>query len=122
MARSLVSHFESILENRRLFMGIAIVMVVLYHSMGTYDNRVIRMMFYPGFLGVDIFLLLSGYGLCNSYNQNSLHTFYKHRITRLVPLFLFLALSVTFIRTHIECKDLTLWELCATYQLSPFGA
>ncbi len=70
-------------------MGVGIIMVVLYH----YDTGLwFQKFFYPGFLGVDIFLFISGYGLCRSFERNKIHTFFRRRIKRILPMFLLLAI------------------------------
>lgn len=80
---------KTVISNRNVFMGIAIVMVVLYH----YNTGLsFQKLFYPGFLGVDIFLFFSGYGLCRSYETHSLQDFYKRRFTGILPMFLLLAI------------------------------
>ena len=80
---------DSLTINREVLMGIGIIMVVLYH----YNTGLsFQKLFYPGFMGVDIFLFISGYGLCRSLNNNDIFTFYKRRLTRIMPMFLLLAL------------------------------
>lgn len=44
-------------------------------------------MFRYGYFGVDVFMMLSGFGLCRSYESNGLSVFYKRRLTRLLPLY-----------------------------------
>ena len=81
VSKHLISNsLQSLFENRTETMGIAMLMVLLYHLKGTW--------FYPGFLGVDIFLFLSAYGLSRSYKTNTLGIFYKRRLNRVVPLYL----------------------------------
>lgn len=53
----------SVLQNRTSSMGIAMIMVLLYH----FD----QIHCYPGFLGVDIFLFLSAYGLFLSLSKRT---------------------------------------------------
>ena len=48
-------------------------------------------------IGVDIFMLLSAYGLCYSINKNSIKEFYKRRYSRVVPLYIIL---VGVVLTH----------------------
>ena len=80
---------DSLTINREVLMGIGIIMVVLYH----YNTGLsFQKLFYPGFMGVDIFLFISGYGLCRSLNNNDIFTFYKRRLTRIMPMFLLLSL------------------------------
>lgn len=104
---------ESIINHRKLFMGFAMIMVILYHSISSFPNKTIGMIFYPGFIGVDIFLLLSGYGLSNSFSKNKLGTFYQHRVVRIVPLFVLMILSVSIIDALIGQKTLTMFNLFA---------
>lgn len=49
-------------------------------------------------MGVDIFLLLSSFGLCNSYEKNKIREFYRHRINRLLPTLIVIA--IIFIAIH----------------------
>lgn len=88
---------DHILTNRTLYMGVAMIMVILYHSIVACPESTIFKVFYLGYLGVDIFLLLSGYGLSNSYSKNSISEFYRHRVVRLLPLFLLLTFTATII-------------------------
>ena len=82
-------------------MGVAIFLVVLYHS-GI-------KLFYIGFIGVDIFLFLSGYRLCGSYErQKTLGVFYKKRLLRILPLFSVLAIChsiINFIKNDCSFFD-----------------
>lgn len=78
--------------NKLQLSGIAILMVILTHTGIS--------VFYPGFMGVDIFFFLSGYYLCNSYKSHSIIEFYKRRYKRIIPMFLFLALVMSFINYH----------------------
>lgn len=80
---------DSLTINREVLMGIGIIMVVFYHyNTGLWFQK----LFYPGFLGVDVFLFISGYGLCRSLKNNDIFTFYKRRITRILPMFFLLAI------------------------------
>lgn len=67
--------------DKQFLMGIAITFVWLYHLRCT-CHHLGDPLFKPLFIGVDIFLFLSAYGLCFSYNKNSLGQFYKNRIKR----------------------------------------
>lgn len=48
--------------------------------------------FFCGYIGVDIFLLLSGFGLCYSYDKYNLKEFYIRRFSRILPLFIIMKL------------------------------
>lgn len=80
---------EIISKNRSLLMGVAILMVIMYHAfccnlpMGPVSH-ILRY----GYLGVDIFIFLSAIGLCYSFEKNSIRRFYTNRIIRILPLFL----------------------------------
>ena len=84
---------EIIVENKPLFLGIAILMVLFYHQ--PVDGVINNIYFYPGFLGVDIFMFFSGLGLCYSLKKNSVSVFYKHRMKRIIPLYVILGLIVS---------------------------
>ncbi len=83
-------------------MGIAIVMVMLFHlsvynDWGGYDKSIIDFFFSRGNVGVDIFLFLSAYGLCYSYENNKMSLYYKNRFCRLFPMyFLFMLILLYF--------------------------
>ena len=62
-----------------LLRGIAIILVLISHFTGN-----MSVLFTPlGGIGVAIFLILSGYGLNESYRHNGLHKFWHKRFTRL---------------------------------------
>lgn len=75
-----------ILNNRHYFMGIAMLLVVLYHGYCATED-VLYLPFKRGYIGVDIFLYFSGLGLCYSYEKNALSNFYKRRLIRILPLY-----------------------------------
>ena len=101
----ILDHF---LSHKQLYSGIAILMIVLTH-VGIVDNHKIWTVFYPGFLGVDIFMLYSGYCLCYSYSKNSLWNFYKRRAERILPLFLLMVVTVSIIYI-LTGNHLTIWD------------
>ncbi len=80
----------------------AILLILLCHSP--------CMFFYPGFIGVDIFLFLSGYTLCFSYETNKLSVFYFKRLKRIVPLYLVLSVAKS-IMCVLNGASLSLWDL-----------
>lgn len=72
--------------------GIAIITVMLHHFSGyTSGNSIFKIIFGNiGFLGVSIFLFISGYGLLVSYNKNKekyLKSFIKNRLLKIVFIF-----------------------------------
>ena len=65
-------------------MGMAIMLVVLYHQ----DWFTVNIWGYIkqfGYLGVEIFLLVSGYGIVHSLQRNTFKKFYGNRVLRLLP-------------------------------------
>ena len=107
---------EIIVENKSLFLGIAILMVLFYHQ--PVDGAINSIYFYPGFLGVDIFMFFSGLGLCYSYNKNNIRTFYVHRMKRIIPLYIILGLLVSL----YNYKSNSFWDFfCNISTLSYYG-
>ena len=88
--------FESVDKHRGQIMGLAAVWVFVFHvrnELGLFGEIpfLSRAEFYCntfGFCGVDIFLLLSGWGLYHAINKHSLKDFYIRRFRRLfLPFF-----------------------------------
>lgn len=77
--------------NRQWLMGFAILWVIAFHFC-MYGNllhvEALNFLFGKGYLGVDIFIFLSAYGLCYSYEKRSLREFYAQRFRRLFPMYL----------------------------------
>lgn len=95
-------------EARTYLMGLAIIGVVMVHvSTQEVDHpfyKLISLVFSNGHLGVNVFFLLSAYGLCFSYNRNSLKKFYFNRIVRIWPIFP-VALIARYIVNDIPVQD-----------------
>ena len=72
--------YSSLVKNRNAIFGFAILYIVLYHS-GVWP------IFGRGFIGVDVFLFLSAFGLCFSLEKHAIHNFYLRRLNRIYPLF-----------------------------------
>lgn len=109
-----VDNLQSVLTNRTEAMGIAMLMVLFYHFQSNW--------FYPGFLGVDVFLFLSAYGLCRSFETNTVVVFYKHRIQRIIPLYLIMGMGITIV--YLSCYHTQLsWLdiLCNSSSLNYWG-
>lgn len=96
-------NLPSCMEHRTACMGISMIMVLFYHLNTTF--------FYPGFLGVDIFLFLSAYGLSRSWERNSCFVFYKRRFKRLVPMYLLFGILQNFIYIYFYHYQLSTWDL-----------
>ena len=82
-------------SNRQWLMGFAIIWVIAFHFC-MYGNLLhvglLNFLFGKGYLGVDIFLFLSCYGLCYSFENRSLRDYYLQRVKRLFPIYLLFVL------------------------------
>lgn len=81
---------------RSALMGIATIMVLLFHFQANFGTAPINAFSSIGYGGVDIFLFLSGFGLINGYKGNT-RQFYIRRLARLYP-------------TYLLCAFLTFWQ------------
>ncbi len=93
--------FDIITKDRKYIMGIAMLMIMLFHE-NFLEAGFFQEMRRWGHLGVDIFLFLSGYGIAHSLTKNSIKVFYWHRIKRLLPSCLFWGTVSFFIATCID--------------------
>ncbi|MEZ5902531.1 MAG: acyltransferase family protein [Alphaproteobacteria bacterium] len=75
-------------QDIQVLRGIAVLFVLLYHFQAPF--------FQNGYLGVDIFFVISGFLMAKLYDRGSIADFYKRRIDRLLP-----AYAVTIIVTLI---------------------
>lgn len=111
-----------ILNHRFFFMGIAILMVILYHIYCVFSDISVLRLFRRGYIGVDIFFFFSGLGLCFSYLRNPLLLFYKNRLLRIMPLYwiwAFIHVIVIYIDTKSYPTLLDLFGIGTT--LSYYG-
>lgn len=113
-------------ENRTYLMGIAILWIVVFHvylwcdMSGIETTRWIRM-FNKGALGVDIFLLLSAFGLQASIEKHSIGKFYINRVKRLFPVYLLFLLTL-FLTFERDCPidRMMIQSVCQITGLSLF--
>lgn len=83
--------FKLISKHRKSIMGLAAIFILIFHGWNIRFSNVFILGNIEGFLktygylGVDIFLFLSGYGLYYSMENGKLSTYYAHRITKLFP-------------------------------------
>ena len=89
--------------------ALAVIPIVLYHA-GVPG-------FAGGFVGVDIFFVISGYLICSMIDADirngsfSLGEFYKRRILRILPA-LFVMLLVTSVLAYAYCLPVELIDFC----------
>ena len=110
-------------EYRTEVMGFAILWIVVHHigffAMFTF-NPIVNFFVKLGSCGVDIFLVLSSFGLYISYSHNSdIQRFYKRRLIRILPAFLIIVLA--FHIKHLnESLSIVFWigELLSNWYIS----
>lgn len=117
-------------ESRNYWMGIAMIWIVLFHWMNPIcENEAISQTirltltrtFGSGFIGVDIFLFLSSYGLCHSFTKNSYRVYLVRRLKRLFPVFLvFIICYLWFIADVKEIHTIVKLTLLHITGLSTF--
>ena len=85
-----IAFINFICVNRQLLMGGSIILILLYHAFCWIppEKENYFKVFKYGYIGVDIFLYLSGFGLCYSYTKQSILNFYIRRIIRIFPLYI----------------------------------
>ena len=98
--------FADITKYRSSLMGIAMLSVFLFHSMGDWMPTMICNIAANGAIGVDVFLFLSSIGLTYSITKNpSVTAFYKRRVLRIMPTYWFIMTCVylfVFILTAVH--------------------
>lgn len=103
-------HF--IISQRLSLMGFSIIAILLYHSYVwiTPEDSNYLIVFKYGYIGVDIFMYLSGFGLCFSYAMNKLSTFYYRRLIRIFPLNILSGILISlFVLQHGD--SITVWDI-----------
>lgn len=105
--------FDLINKYRTELMGIATLMVFACHIRyvtGDDPINVILKIMYEGSVGVDIFLFLSGIGLCYSFSKNeNILDFYKRRAKRIIPAYLPVAL-IFFTWEAVLHNEIGFWK------------
>ena len=91
-------YIELLSKHRSAVMGVAIIWVIMFHIPYKPEVPGLQQFMTIGYGGVDIFLLLSGFGLSFSLSKPniSLSQYYKSRACRILPEF-WVYLLITFI-------------------------
>jgi len=92
---------STILKEKSTLTGIAILLIILCH-LGVVDSDLFQhypplKVFSPGFIGVDVFLLFSGFSLGFSLENRGLKDFYIKRFKRIYPMFFIFAILSTLV-------------------------
>lgn len=93
----------NLLSKSRIFLyGLAIIWIVLFHAKFSGFPLFIQFpIFKIGYGGVDIFILLSGFGIFYSLNKNNDEMeFYRKRILRLLPTIPIMLIFIYLARVH----------------------
>lgn len=104
---------DFISQYRDSLMGIAILWIVFYHShIGFEKSGFLSLLLIflkaTGYLGIDIFFFVSGFGLMVSWykKSNKLFFFYKRRFLRIMPMYWFF-LSIDLVISNLFGKPIT---------------
>ena len=96
----------SVTKYRTACMGVAMIWVFLFHSPSKILNYLPDGLYGTfisyGYLGVDLFLFISAFGLCYSLDKNSLGKYFKNRIFRILPTFLLVLFAVHALGLIVE--------------------
>ena len=89
---------ERLRERRTFVMGVAALMIYFAHFYAYADLGLLNKLFAYGNWGVDVFLLLSGFGMCHSMSKSSsFSVFYWKRFARIGVPYLIIAIPFCFI-------------------------
>ena len=89
---------DLISNHRKFLMAFATIWVLLFHGSIQTDNSLIQMICYNGYAGVDIFLIISGFGVYKSLQKdNNTLSFYKKRALRIIPKYYIILIIYTIL-------------------------
>lgn len=109
-------------KDRFYYMGLAMIFVILYHMLCSHIIIPGLKLFKYGYIGVDIFFFFSAFGCCFSLEKNTLNGFYRRRLVRIMPLFVFDALFDSCYSQYFRNVDLGFWDwICNLTSLSFYG-
>ena len=99
-------------EHRKVYMGLAMLWIIGYHFYLVQSEFIdahlfpLKLLLRNGFVGVDVFFILSAYGLCCSWERSSTCEFYKKRFLRIIPLYIvFLFLCKVILKANHVVTD-----------------
>lgn len=119
--------FLNLKKSRSLIMGLAILWVAFYHIPWVDRGNVTDFIHDIGYIGVDVFLFISGIGACHSIRQRGGRGYLVQRAKRILPgLFPFLlvwslallALGILSIKQFLGSVTLLGWWLGSDMQLN----
>lgn len=121
MKKKMSKFNKSTSEHRASIMGLSMLSIMLFHQYFT-STIPFNLFHNFGYWGVDVFLFLSGMGLVNSLNNNSIKVYFSRRFNRLIPscflcgslkyiAFLLLGSSVAVLKDGLNIGILSLLSL-----------
>lgn len=117
--------FDPIRQYRLEIMGIAILWICFFHSKIILPQAPslwpLWFVKFSGYAGVDIFFMLSGFGLIHGWqrHQCTLRHYLSRRVNRLIPSF-FLFLSIGFLVDRFIGKPVRLEHILYSYSMLGF--
>lgn len=96
---------------RSFIMGFSILWIILYHAPFQVSISFITSFINRGYIGVEMFLLVSGYGLYYSIANRRIIDFYKRRFIRVYPEFLIVVVLAFLLSGLSSSLDCVLWKL-----------
>lgn len=107
-------------DNRNYWMGLSIIWIILLHSYQNLDCEWLKIIAGHGGRGVDVFFILSTFGLCFSYEKNNIWKYYGNRFKRLFPIYIvYLILLFLFFGDKFNDSKITLF-ICQITGLASF--
>lgn len=98
--------FQNLKQNRSLIMGLAILWVAFYHIPWVDQVTWLDFIHDIGYIGVDIFLFLSGMGVCHSVRNRGREGYLVQRAIRILPGLLPVALVWSLIMLCLNVMNL----------------
>ena len=111
--RRYINFSDLLADNRTALMGISIMCIMLYHQ-NLFSTGLWTYAQLFGYIGVEVFLIISGFGLAHSLEHNSLRQYYKNRFLRLFPaclVFGIIKVAMQFLPFVPGSNMFFLWDL-----------
>lgn len=95
-------------------MGLSMILIMLFHQMWVTNDPISIWIHHLGYIGVEVFLVISGFGIAHSLSKNSLSIYFRNRIVRILPACVIwgsIKLLVSQLPNTPECETNILLEL-----------
>ena len=95
--------YKKLLNYRYVWMAIAIVWIMIYHTGLRFENHLVDTIVQLGYSGSDVFFFASGAGLYLSLNRNSNpKEFYKKRFWKVLPKYWVILIVWIVVRMYVQ--------------------